>query len=151
MEIHPTSVLVIENHPLMRHALLNAIAEEPGLKVVESNLIAKEALTISVMDDVLFLLSEPDIILLALGNPGQDELGVLKALRGTLPETPILALTSNEVPGQEQAALDAGAQAVLTKAASRSEIIEMLREICKDRTHELHRILKQEVNENTSP
>jgi hypothetical protein len=38
-------------------------------------------------------------------------------------------LTSNEVNGQEQAALDAGAQMALTKAAPRAELICKLREL----------------------
>ena len=129
METHPASVLVIENHPMMRLALCSAIAAETDLKVLESNIAAKEYLTIAIMDDVLFISSQPDMILLGLGNSGRDDLEALRALCKTLPGTPVLALTSNEVPGQEQAALEAGARAVLTKAASRDEIINALREI----------------------
>jgi CheY-like chemotaxis protein len=64
-----------------------------------------------------------------MGNPGCDELEAMTALRISLPEMPILALTSNEVPGQEQAALKAGACAVLTKTATRTELIGKLREV----------------------
>jgi DNA-binding NarL/FixJ family response regulator len=150
VETLPASVLVIENHPMMREALWNAIAEETDLKVIESRITAKESVTISIMDDVLFLPTKPDIILLTLGNPGQEELKVLKALCKCLPFTPIMALTSNEVEGQEEAALEAGARAVLTKAASRSEIIDALREIHrKNSIHYQEEISKQEVGGNT--
>jgi CheY-like chemotaxis protein len=55
----------------------------------------------------------------------------LKSLRNAYPEIPILALTSNELNGQEQAALAAGAGAVLTKAASRANLIRGLRELLR--------------------
>ena len=125
----PASVLVIENHPMMRSALCAAIAAEPDLKAVESNIAARESLSLAILDDVLFPSAKPDMILLALGNPGWDELRLLEALCKTLPHTFIIALTSNEVAGQEQAALEAGAHTVITKAVSRSELIDVLREL----------------------
>lgn len=129
MEINPVSVLVIENHPLMREALCLAIADEPDLKVAEADLDSSQTRVLPLLDDVLFVPQELGIVLLALGNPGLTELDALKTLRRTLPDTPILALTRNEVPGQEQAALEAGADAVLTKATPRRELIERLREL----------------------
>ena len=53
----------------------------------------------------------------------------LTTLRMSLPDTPIFALISGEVKGQGQAVLEAGAQAVLTKAAPRDELIEKLKEL----------------------
>jgi len=107
---------------MMRSALYTAIA-------VALNFTARESMNISIIDDVLFFPSKPDIILLALGNPGRNELAVLAALCKTLPCTPIMALTSSEVPGQEQVALDPGAQTVVTKTAPRAELIQALREL----------------------
>ena len=129
MEINPASVLIIESHPMMREALCAAIAGECDLKVAEADINSSQILTIPITDELFFLPSNLDMILLALGNPGLNELEVLKVLRNALPKIQILALTSNEVPGQEQAALEAGAHAVLTKAASRGELIRTLREL----------------------
>jgi two-component system, NarL family, nitrate/nitrite response regulator NarL len=151
MQTTPASVLVIESHPMMRLALCSAIAVEPDFMVLESNVTAKESLTLAIMDDVLFLPAKPEIILLAVGNPGQDELRALKALCKTLPCTPILALITNEVPGQEQAALEAGAQVVLTKAASRGELINALRELrMKTILDHSESVLKKELFQNVS-
>ena len=71
----------------------------------------------------------PDIILLSLGHAAFGDMDGLVTLRKTLPVVPILALTSNEVPGQEQTALACGAQMVLTKAVSRTELIDALRKL----------------------
>jgi len=122
MNITPASILVIEMHPLMREALCDAISDEPDLSV---GMKAADGATALQMLRVIL----PDMILFAMGNPGIDEMEALKILRQSLPAIPILALTSNEVLGQEQAALESGACTVLTKATSRTELINELREL----------------------
>jgi DNA-binding NarL/FixJ family response regulator len=138
MESLPASVFVIESHPIMRAALCTAIAEEPDLQVAADDIDNSQPLVLPGMEDVYFLPQNLDMILLALGNPGLRELDALKRLRQILPEIPVLALTSNEVAGQEQAALDAGAQVVLTKTASREEIIWALREMYRKSSFRRH-------------
>lgn len=129
MDIVPASVLVIESHPLMRDALCNAIAEEPDLQAAAADTNGLLSSTASIMDDVFFLPHKLDLTLWSLDNLGPNELAALKVLHASLPDVPILVLIGDEAVGQERAALEAGAQAVLTKAASRSEIINTLREL----------------------
>ena len=116
----PASVLVIEAHPMMLEALCTAIADEPELKVGMQAGNVTQALQIATM-------IIPDIILLALDHSDDSDMDALTILHKSIPTVPILALTSNEAPGQEQAALEHGAQAVLTKAAPRAELIHALR------------------------
>jgi DNA-binding NarL/FixJ family response regulator len=146
MHCSPASVMVIEKHPLMREALCAAIADEPDLKVGMH--AASGAEVLQMLKIVL-----PDIIIFALGNPGWEELKTLKTLCESLPQKPILVLTSTEVQGQgqEQAALEAGAQVVMTKAASRGEIIHTLREMRRMNSISHHQnILDQEANGDVS-
>lgn len=144
MNCIPASVMVIEKHPLMREALCAAISDEPDLKVGMQAARGAEVLQ-------LVKIIRPDVILFALGNPGLEELQTFKTLRESLPEVPILVLTSNEAPGQEQAALEAGAQVMMTKAASRDEIIHALRAMRRKNSIGHHQnILEQEASEDTS-
>ncbi len=122
MQTNPAIVLVIEKHPIMREALCTAIASESELMVATPGVNGLEAVK------MLGTLN-PDIILFALGNNGQNGLEALKMLRKFLPAIPILALTTDEVAEQDQAALDAGASRVLTKAAPRAELIQTLHEV----------------------
>lgn len=143
VELIPGCVLVIEKHPLMREALCDAISDEHDLSVgmkAANGLEALQMLTILL----------PDMILFAMGNPGTDELKTLKIMRRSVPQTPILALTSNEVPGQEQAALNTGAYAVLTKAATRAELIGKLREIMNDSSVHFEKEADGETDQTTS-
>ena len=119
MNSSPFSVLVIEPQPLMRAALCASIAAEADLMVAAQALNGLEQVKAM----------RPSLILLALGNPGLEDLQAIRALRQLLPGTSILALTSNEVAGQEQAALAAGAQTVLSKAAPRAELLHALRNL----------------------
>jgi DNA-binding NarL/FixJ family response regulator len=153
METNPATVLVIENHPMMRAALCAAIAAEPDLKVAEAaiNGEGEGLLEIVLQPDTLLLPGKPDLILLAIDNPGWTELESLGCLRKSLPGTPILALTSNEVEGQEQAALEAGAQAVLTKAASRARLVRALRALRNKEilNHSVENLEKEAVGKNS--
>lgn len=105
---------------MMREALCTAIADEPDMTVVVQAADCTEDLRIPSGGRV-------DILLVALGDLEHEGKAVLGKLRDAFPDTPILALISNIIPGQEQAALDAGAQAVLTKAAPRRELLCKLR------------------------
>jgi chemotaxis response regulator CheB len=102
MDLLPACVLIIEKHPLMREALCAAISDEPDLRVEMKAFNGREALE-------MLRVILPDIILFAMENPGSDELETLKIIREAVPQTPILAFTSSEVPGQEQSARNTGA------------------------------------------
>ncbi len=129
MELVPASVLIVERQPLMRMALCKAIAAEPDLQVAEVDVNDSHILVIPGLDDVLLVPNHLDLILFSLGPHGKNELYALATLKQFCPSIPILVLIDNEVEGQEQAAREAGAQAVVVKTASRSEIIQALREM----------------------
>ncbi|MFZ5857264.1 MAG: response regulator [Chloroflexota bacterium] len=116
------SVLVIESHPLMRAALCAAIADEPGMTIA-----AVAASGSDIMRTATLL--QPNIVLLGMNNPGLEELQTLAILRRKLPAVSILVLTSDEVPGQSEKALQLGAQATLNKNAPRSELLRALRQL----------------------
>ena len=114
------SVMVIESHPLMREALCAAIAGEAEMK------LAGQFASFSDAEPALTAY-KPDVVLFSIGNPGLVDINEVASLRKSHPDTAILALTSSEVSGQEQAALDMGAQAVLGKSAPRVELNQALR------------------------
>lgn len=120
MNMQTTPVFIVERHPLMRAALCRAIASENNLSV------AAQAANGSEICQKLESVS-PGIVLFAVGNPGLEDMQMLSRLRENHPDTPILALTTSEVPGQEQAALELGANAVITKTVTHIELIQALR------------------------
>lgn len=122
MHSSPATILVIEKHPLMRTALVNAIADESNLTIAA---IATDG------EDMLRIIEslQPQIILFAVGNPGKEDLVAMQVLREHAPKAVILALTTHEVPGQDLSALAHGAAAVLAKTAPRTELLHALRKM----------------------
>lgn len=120
MRISPATLLVIEKHPLMRAAIVNAIADEPDLAIgaVASN-----------GEDTLQIVESlrPQITLFAIGNPGEEDLLTMRELHERSPDAAFLALTSGEAPGQDEAALEHGADVALAKTAPRAELLQTLR------------------------
>ncbi len=128
MNAKSASVLVIESHPMMREALLAAITDEPGLVLASQTEYDVDEINIEIPTqfDVIQLSSEPDIVLLDLDSPEMAEVETIKLLRKSLPEAAILALTSSETAGENQAALDAGAQLVLSKTEPKNVLLRAL-------------------------
>ncbi len=131
MNARQTSVLIIEPHPMMRQALQTIVTMEPSLQLLEPSAMDPNAFPFVTpnQDDVLFLPSKPDLILFSLGNPGLGELKTLAELRRTMPDAYILALTTDELPGQNKTALKHGAHAVITKSFSQEKLRAALRSI----------------------
>ncbi len=117
-----TSVLVIDSHPMMRAALCAAIADEPDMTIAAVAANATDTMRTA-------RLLHPNIVLLGINNPGAEELQTLVVLRKKLPGALILVLICDEAPGQAQEALRLGAQATLTKNASRNELLCALRQL----------------------
>ena len=116
----PATVLVIERHPLMRAAIVNAIADEADLII--GAVASDGGDTLKIVESL-----RPEIILFALGNPGDDDLDTMRELHERSPDAALLALTVSELPGQGQAALKCGASAAIVKTASRAELLQTLR------------------------
>jgi DNA-binding NarL/FixJ family response regulator len=122
MQTPQVSVLVIEKHPMLREALCVAIESEPGWRIIESLAESWPAVERAQR-------SRPTAILFSVGNPGLDDLQALRALTLEFPAAPVLALVTEELPGQRQAALENGARAVLGKNTTRAELLELLRKM----------------------
>ena len=123
----PVSVVVIEAHPLMREALLAALAAEPEWQVTAPP--DRPEVLVRAMCIV-----PPNLILLSLGNPGAADLRLLTMLRQALPAVPILALITNEVPNQSEAALIAGASHVSAKSVLREELMDTVHAVLNTTT-----------------
>lgn len=120
MRTSPATVLVIEKHPLMRAAIVNALADEPDLTI--GAIAADGGDTWQIIESL-----RPEIILFAIGNPGEEDLQTMRELHERSPDSAFLALTTNEVTGQNEAALKHGADAALAKTAPRAELLQTLR------------------------
>ena len=137
MQTRPASVLIIEEHPLMRASLCAVIEAEADLRVLQPNPTDPQSFPFQATSrhDLLFLPHRPDAILFSVGNPGREDLRAIRRLRRMWSGVPILALTRDELPGQERDAIQYGARAALGKSASREDLLRTLRAALKERAN----------------
>ena len=67
---------------------------------------------------------KPDLVIVNLGAAKADEFELVKELRMSAPEVPVLAITLRRDVERRDRALRAGAREVLTMAASPKEIVD---------------------------
>jgi DNA-binding NarL/FixJ family response regulator len=112
-------VLIVEDHPLMRLNLQQALAE---FIVVGTAPDGEEAL-------VLARTTDPELILLDLGLPVLSGTEVIRQLKQELPKVRILVLTSHDEDESLFGALAAGADGYCLKGISNQRLISALQAV----------------------
>ena len=110
-------LLLVEDHVMFRQALKFVLNLRPGMRVVaECGSLAE----CRVLGDRL---GAVDLALLDLMLPDGDGTGLIALLRGANPEVRVLVLSASIEPGVHERAAAAGADGVLNKTTSLTEIV----------------------------
>jgi DNA-binding NarL/FixJ family response regulator len=112
-----TRVLVAEDFPLMREALLATLESDPGIDVVGSAADGVEALDRAREQ-------RPDVLVLDLRMPRMTGVMVLRCLTSDLPGVRGLVVTGFDDGADLAGAVAAGAAGVLTKRATAEELLD---------------------------
>ena len=110
MSIQPITVMLVDDHALVRSAVRQALSA-PDIEVVGEASTAEEAL-------ILAPQLAPDVLLLDLNLPGTSGLGLLRELSPRLPATRIVMLTVSDDRRDLLDAVRNGAAGYLTKDLS---------------------------------
>jgi DNA-binding NarL/FixJ family response regulator len=120
----PVRVVVVEDHPLYRSAVVTLVSGMAGWTVVGAYADAETALAAAEQD-------APDLVVLDLGLPGADGTEALRRFRATRPDVRVLVLTMSEEPSVLGAALRAGASGYLVKGAEPEDIERALQGVAR--------------------
>lgn len=115
----PTTVMLVEDHALVRTAVRQAIAQ-PDIEVVAEAPTAEAALGPA-------LKLRPDLILLDIDLPGMSGLQLLRELAPRLPDTKIVMLTVSAQHRDLVEAVRFGAAGYLTKDLSPEALLRSVR------------------------
>lgn len=118
MAERPTRVLVVEDHPLYRRAVVSLLEAMPGWEVVGEHGSA---------DDALASGAAADLVVLDLGLPGTDGLHAIPLFLARDPDVVVVVLTMSEDPAVLSAAVRAGARGYLVKGSEPDDIERALR------------------------
>ena len=117
-------IFIVEDHPLMRRSIAEAIEREPDLTVCGHAEDAPAA-------QAAILPLPPDIVLTDIRLKSSSGLDLIKSLRSRLPGLPIVATTMFDVRHIERLARTAGATAFVHKGDGPDQLIAVIREVLK--------------------
>jgi len=115
-------LLIIDDHPMMREALVTAFAEEKDLQVVGQASNGIEGIKLASQ-------CKPDVVLMDLLMPGMNGLTAIRGILESNPQAKILVLTSLEDEDKILAAIQAGALGYFPKTAPRSYLLEAIHKV----------------------
>jgi len=124
---HSASVLIADDHPIVREGLVSIINHEPGLLVV-----AEAGTWPDAIDGIVA--HSPELAILDLRMPGMEAPEAIAAIREKSPDTQIIVLTSFEGDEDVYRALRAGAQGYLPKEAGREALRDCIRAVRRGET-----------------
>lgn len=113
----PAKILVVDDEPAIRRLLRNTL-ERAGYEIVEAR-NGREAIALTASE-------HPAAILLDLGLPDRDGLGLIPLLRRD-GDTTVLVVSAREATDEKVAALDLGADDFVTKPFDTEELLARLR------------------------
>ena len=121
------TVVIADDHPLVRDGIVAILTREPDLEVLAQAGSGPEAVAMVAHHD-------PDVVLMDLRMPGGDGVDAIRTLRGQRSDRPrILVLTTYDTDRDIRAALAAGADGYLLKDTPRADLIRAVRDLAAGR------------------
>lgn len=137
MATETISILIVDDHPIVREGVAAVLGGESDMKVVGEAKDGLEAVR-------QFKALGPDVVLMDLQMPEMDGVAAIAEIREFAPEARIVVLTTYAGDAQALRALRAGASGYLLKSSVRRELIETVRTVHAGRRH-LHPEIAQEI------
>lgn len=115
-------LLLVDDHPIMRHGLAQLIRAEPGLDVCGEAGSAREGLELAGR-------LKPDLVVIDLTLPDKNGLELLKDIQAQHPGTLCLVLSMHDETMYGERALRAGARGYIMKEAAADHLISAARKV----------------------
>lgn len=116
------TILVVDDHAVLREGLIAQINREPGLRVcgeAETTRAAIEAVE----------KRNPDLVLADINLPGRNGLELIRDLRALRPNLPVLVLSMHDAALFAERVLRAGGRGYVSKHQSGGQLIHAIRHV----------------------
>jgi two-component system response regulator NreC len=123
-----TTVVVADDHAIVRSGLKTLLEMEPDIEVVGEARDLKDTFA-------HIRAHRPEVLVLDLNMPGDPSLPAIPKLREESPHTEIVVLTMQGDPAFAREALRAGAKGYVLKEAANSELVQAVRMAAAGRTY----------------
>lgn len=120
------TILVIEDHPMYRDALITGLERELRTAVfISANSVEEAQARFTSRDKI-------DVLMLDLGLPGMRGVQAISFLKKRFPGIPLLVLSGEEERRAVHACLAAGAAAFISKTVNTNMVADVLKKILKN-------------------
>ena len=126
-ETDPVTVLIADDHPVVREGLRGMLAAEEAITVVGEAGSGDEAV-------VMARLNRPDVVLMDLRMPGGDGVEATAGILAAAPGTRVVVLTTYETDDDILRAVEAGATGYLLKDTPRQDLVNAIRAAARGET-----------------
>ncbi len=145
-------VLVVDDHPLVRHGLVALIGSEPGFEVC-AQAECKDSAVRAIRE------SQPDLAVIGLSDRRSSTLELVRRVHIVAPEVRVLVSSPHEDPLYAERALKAGAMAYVSNSETMEHTLDALHRVrsgkiyLSDALSErlLHRVAAGDGDDSTSP
>ena len=129
-------VMVVDDHPMMRDGLRDALEESGRFEVVGLASDGEEAVRTA---EGL----GPEVIVMDVMMPGKDGIDACREIMELLPDTRVLMLTASAEPDAVIEAVAAGATGYLLKYSLPEEFVEAILDVAEGRLRILDKVVKE--------
>jgi two-component system response regulator NreC len=126
--MQPITVLIVEDHLMVRKGLRMTIESHPDLTVVGEAGSLAEAIEVATR-------VTPQVITLDLSMPGPSGVASVERLRAVVPGARIVIVTMHDDPAYVRCAMAMGAAGYVNKSAADSELISAIRTVAEGRIY----------------
>jgi two-component system invasion response regulator UvrY len=127
MSAGEVTVLLVDDHAVVRAGFRRLLEQTPGIRVVTEAASGDEAYRV-------FGDCQPDVAVMDLSMPGMGGLEAIRRIVGRFPGARILVFSMHETAAFAQQTMRAGACGYVTKASAPEVLVEAVRAIAAGRT-----------------
>jgi NarL family two-component system response regulator LiaR len=143
-----TTLMLADDHPVVRKALRNEIEKEAGFKIVGEATDGEEA--VKLVEELI-----PDVVIMDIGMPKISGIEATRQIKALYPNTIVLVLTIYDDMEHILAIFESGADGYLTKNVSVEDIIQSIRSAVAGETilspQVFQKVLKYAARQRTKP
>jgi DNA-binding NarL/FixJ family response regulator len=122
MSEHEISVLLVDDHALVRHGFRRMLEDEPGIHVVGEASDGHEAVE-------MVACLKPDVVVMDFGLPSMNGAVATRKIREMHSQALVLILSMHSEPTYVHTCLEAGARGYLLKNAMDLELVSAVRRV----------------------
>ena len=123
-----TRVLIVDDHPLVRAGVRDMLQSHDWLVVVGEAADGREALTKA-------LELSPELVIVDLDLPKLSGIGLMSALRTSLPKAKVIVLSMHEPDNVARSIIEVGARGYVSKRVASSELVTALEAVASGGTY----------------